>query len=320
MTQKIQIGQARAVLMPKGMQWFGMQQAIEYIPAERADLEKEAEQVRKEVYGDPPFGAPSNLRIRIPHFSAPADGLTGGKRRVGEVALAHGGLLVLSPVEEFSRSKLEEIAYVMKQGKDSNGRPARFAVLLGVQPETLTLPTGRARVEKALALFGTTLSEQNNSNGMMTMRGLIRRLEESDRGTKAALTRLTRENEKYDKEQVFVAQSVLDMLVQIVKRSKTSEYNKLQFSDMDAQKQYDAGWKHVRKAVSSFKEAVTNEELDRGGIDDGMFALRDAVMAFQKVSLLLLRDLSVDSPRNLIKGIIDEIQSAREMFKITSGF
>jgi hypothetical protein len=179
MTQKIQIGQARAVLMPKGMQWFGMQQAIEYIPAERADLEKEAEQVRKEVYGDPPFGAPSNLRIRIPHFSAPADGLTGGKRRVGEVALAHGGLLVLSPVEEFSRSKLEEIAYVMKQGKDSNGRPARFAVLLGVQPETLTLPTGRARVEKALALFGTTLSEQNNSNGMTTMRGLIRQLEES---------------------------------------------------------------------------------------------------------------------------------------------
>jgi len=153
-----------------------------------------------------------------------------------------------------------------------------------------------------------------------TMRTLIRRLEESDRGKKAALTRLTRENEKRDQAQVFVAKSVLDMLVQIVKRSKTSQYNKLSFSDKAAQKQYDAGWKHVHKAVALFKEAVAGDMFERGKIDYGMLALHDALMAFKKVSLLLLLDRSVDSPRPLIKGIIDEIQSAREMFKMTSGF
>jgi magnesium chelatase family protein len=81
--------------------------------------------------------------FRAPHHSITAAGLIGGSRRgwVGEVALAHNGVLFLDELSEFSRSTLEALRQPLEDGRVAIVRahhstlyPTRFLLLAATNP------------------------------------------------------------------------------------------------------------------------------------------------------------------------------------------
>jgi magnesium chelatase family protein len=81
--------------------------------------------------------------FRAPHHSITAAGLIGGASRscVGEVVLAHGGVLFLDELSEFSRPTLEALRQPLEDGRVAIARarhsavyPARFMLLAATNP------------------------------------------------------------------------------------------------------------------------------------------------------------------------------------------
>jgi magnesium chelatase family protein len=81
--------------------------------------------------------------FRAPHHTTTAAGLVGGARRgcVGEVVLAHNGVLFLDELSEFSRSALEALRQPLEDGRVAIARashsavyPARFMLLAATNP------------------------------------------------------------------------------------------------------------------------------------------------------------------------------------------
>jgi magnesium chelatase family protein len=81
--------------------------------------------------------------FRAPHHSATTAGLVGGSSRgcVGEVVLAHNGVLFLDELSEFSRSALEALRQPLEDGRVAIARarhsavyPARFMLVAATNP------------------------------------------------------------------------------------------------------------------------------------------------------------------------------------------
>ncbi len=91
-----------------------------------------------------PIGRLSRQRpFRAPHHSITAAGLIGGARRgwIGEVALAHNGVLFLDELSEFPRPTLEALRQPLEDGRVAIARaqhsvvyPARFMLLAATNP------------------------------------------------------------------------------------------------------------------------------------------------------------------------------------------
>jgi magnesium chelatase family protein len=81
--------------------------------------------------------------FRAPHHTVTAAGLLGGARQgwVGEVVLAHNGVLFLDELSEFSRPALEALRQPLEEGRVAIARaahsavyPARFMMLAATNP------------------------------------------------------------------------------------------------------------------------------------------------------------------------------------------
>jgi len=81
--------------------------------------------------------------FRAPHHSITAAGLVGGARRgwIGEVVLAHNGVLFLDELAEFARPTLEALRQPLEEGQIAIARarhiatyPARFMLLAATNP------------------------------------------------------------------------------------------------------------------------------------------------------------------------------------------
>jgi magnesium chelatase family protein len=88
-------------------------------------------------------GLASIRPFRAPHHSITAAGLVGGARRgwVGEVVLAHNGVLFLDELSEFSRPTLEALRQPLEDGRVAIARarhsavyPTRFMLLAATNP------------------------------------------------------------------------------------------------------------------------------------------------------------------------------------------
>jgi len=88
-------------------------------------------------------GLAGSRPFRAPHHSITAAGLVGGARRgwVGEVVLAHNGVLFLDELSEFARSTLEALRQPLEDGRVAIVRarhsavyPARFMLLAATNP------------------------------------------------------------------------------------------------------------------------------------------------------------------------------------------
>ena len=104
------------------------------------------------VHGDASEELASRRPFRAPHHSITAAGLVGGARRggVGEVSLAHNGVLFLDELSEFSRPALEALRQPLEDGRVCIARarhsavyPARFLLIAATNP----CPCGYAGVE-----------------------------------------------------------------------------------------------------------------------------------------------------------------------------
>ena len=81
--------------------------------------------------------------FRAPHHTVTAAGLVGGARQglVGEVVLAHNGVLFLDELSEFSRAALEALRQPLEEGRVAIARaahsavyPARFMLIAATNP------------------------------------------------------------------------------------------------------------------------------------------------------------------------------------------
>ncbi len=88
-------------------------------------------------------GLASSRPFRAPHHSITTAGLVGGAQRgcVGEVVLAHNGVLFLDELSEFARAPLEALRQPLEDGRVAIARarhavvyPARFMLLAATNP------------------------------------------------------------------------------------------------------------------------------------------------------------------------------------------
>ncbi len=95
------------------------------------------------IAGDTRDGLASRRPFRAPHHSITAAGLLGGARRgwVGEVVLAHNGVLFLDELSEFARPTLEALRQPLEDGRVAIVRaqhsavyPARFMLVAATNP------------------------------------------------------------------------------------------------------------------------------------------------------------------------------------------
>jgi magnesium chelatase family protein len=97
----------------------------------------------RSIMGRTPPKLASVRPFRAPHHSATAAGLIGGGRRgcVGEVVLAHNGVLFLDELSEFTRAALEALRQPLEEGRIAIARsghaavyPARFMLVAATNP------------------------------------------------------------------------------------------------------------------------------------------------------------------------------------------
>jgi magnesium chelatase family protein len=102
----------------------------------------EVAQIRS-VMGEPVGRLSRSRPFRAPHHSVTAAGLIGGARRgwIGEVVLAHNGVLFLDELSEFARPTLEGLRQPLEDGRVAISRarysavyPARFILLAATNP------------------------------------------------------------------------------------------------------------------------------------------------------------------------------------------
>ncbi|HTR90051.1 MAG TPA: YifB family Mg chelatase-like AAA ATPase [Solirubrobacteraceae bacterium] len=93
--------------------------------------------------GDHPGGLARERPFRAPHHSTTAAGLVGGAHRhsIGEVVLAHRGVLFLDELSEFARGALEALRQPLEDGRVAIVRarraavyPARFMLIAATNP------------------------------------------------------------------------------------------------------------------------------------------------------------------------------------------
>jgi magnesium chelatase family protein len=95
------------------------------------------------IAGDSPGELAVRRPFRAPHHTITTAGLVGGAHRdgVGEVSLAHNGVLFLDELSEFSRPALEALRQPLEDGRVSIARarhsavyPARFLLIAATNP------------------------------------------------------------------------------------------------------------------------------------------------------------------------------------------
>jgi len=95
------------------------------------------------VAGEPPQGILTRRPFRAPHHTVTAAGLIGGahESHLGEVVLAHNGVLFLDELSEFRRSALEALRQPLEEGRVAIARgnhravyPARVILLGATNP------------------------------------------------------------------------------------------------------------------------------------------------------------------------------------------
>jgi magnesium chelatase family protein len=106
----------------------------------------------RSILGSAPRRLARSRPFRAPHHSITTAGLVGGGQRgwVGEVVLAHNGVLFLDELSEFSRSTLDALRQPLEEGRIAIARarhaavyPARFMLVAATNP----CPCGHAGAE-----------------------------------------------------------------------------------------------------------------------------------------------------------------------------
>ena len=118
------------------------QRIVSILPPLEPDEAIEVTRIRG-LQGRPPQGLATVRPFRAPHHSITAAGLVGGARRgwIGEIVLAHNGVLFLDELSEFSRPVLEALRQPLEDGRVAIARarhaavyPARFMLLAATNP------------------------------------------------------------------------------------------------------------------------------------------------------------------------------------------
>src|SRR6202035_4376340 len=97
----------------------------------------------RSILGSAPRELARSRPFRAPHHTITTAGLIGGGHRawVGEVVLAHNGVLFLDELSEFARPTLEALRQPLEEGRIAIARarhsavyPARFMLLAATNP------------------------------------------------------------------------------------------------------------------------------------------------------------------------------------------
>jgi magnesium chelatase family protein len=92
------------------------------------------------IYSLSGLGLPAGTLVRppfrAPHYSISEAALAGSAshNRPGEIALAHGGVLFLDELHEFSRPACQALVNVLRHGVDRGGFPARPRIVAAFAP------------------------------------------------------------------------------------------------------------------------------------------------------------------------------------------